>query len=65
MHVGAYSSIASAVQIGGMEYAYWDLSTSCHLSSSFIEGRITTIEPDTWIGSQSVVKQGVTVHRGG
>lgn len=65
VNVGAYSSIASAVQIGGMEHAYWDLSTSSHLTNQNIEGNITNIEPDAWIGSQSIVKQGITIHRGG
>lgn len=63
--IASYCSIASDVHIGGMEHAYWDLSTSTWLSKEFIEGRRTIIEVDVWIASQSIVKQGVTLHMGG
>ena len=63
--IASYCSIASAVQIGGMEHAYWDVSTSAWLSDKHIENKRTIIEADTWIAAQSVVKQGVVLHRGG
>lgn len=62
--IGAYSSIASGVQIGGMEHAYWDLSTSCHLTNQNIAGRTTHIGHDVWIGADSIIKQGITIGDG-
>ncbi len=63
-HIGAYSSIASGVQIGGMEHAYWDISTSCHLSDKHIAGHTTHIGHDVWIGADSIIKQGITIGDG-
>lgn len=64
VEIGAYSSIASGVQIGGMEHAYWDLSTSCHLTDKSIAGNITRIGHDVWIGADSIIKQGITIGDG-
>lgn len=63
--IAPYCSIASAVQVGGMEHAYWDVSTSAWLSDKHMEDRRTVIEPDVWIAAQSIVKQGVRINRGG
>lgn len=62
--IASYCSIASAVQIGGMEHAYWDVSTSAWLGDKHIENKRTIIEADTWIAAQSVVKQGVILRMG-
>ncbi len=64
VEIGAYSSIASGVQIGGMEHAYWDLSTSCHLTDKSIEGNTTHIGHDVWIGADSIIRQGITIGDG-
>lgn len=64
VEIGAYSSIASGVQIGGMEHAYWDLSTSCHLTDKSIAGNITHIGHDVWIGADSIIRQGITIGEG-
>lgn len=63
--IAPYCSIASAVQIGGMEHAYWDVSTSAWLSDKHMADRRTVIEPDVWIAAQSIVKQGVRINLGG
>lgn len=64
VNIGKYTSIASGVQIGGMEHAYWDLSTSCYLTDQNIEGNSTHIENDVWIGADSIIKQGITIGNG-
>lgn len=63
-HIGRYASVASNVQIGGMEHAYWNLSTSCYLTDQNIEGNKTRIEHDAWIAADCIIKQGVTIGAG-
>lgn len=63
-YIGRYASIASNVQIGGMEHAYWDLSTSCYLTDQNIEGHKTRIEHDAWIAADCIIKQGITIGAG-
>lgn len=63
-HIGNYCSFAVGVQVGGMEHAYWDISTSTRLSDSCISGKITSIGHDVWIGADSIIKQGVTIGNG-
>jgi acetyltransferase-like isoleucine patch superfamily enzyme len=62
--VGAYCSIAPAVQIGGMEHPYWELATNTLLTSECIKGKITVIGHDVWIGAGSIIKQGITIGDG-
>lgn len=62
--IGNYSSIAPAVQIGGMQHSYWWLSTSTRLSSECISNKRTTIGHDVWIGAGSIIKQGVIIGDG-
>lgn len=64
VNIGKYTSVASGVQIGGMEHAYWDLSTSCYLTDQNIEGNSTHIGNDVWIGADSIIKQGITIGNG-
>lgn len=63
-HISRYSSIASGVQIGGMEHAYWDLSTSCYLTNQNIAGHTTHIGHDVWIGADCIIKQRITIGDG-
>lgn len=62
--IGNYCSIASAVQIGGMEHSHWYYSTSTFLSDECIFNKRTIIGHDVWIASGSVVKQGITIGNG-
>ena len=63
-HIGNYTSIAPGVQIGGMEHSYWEGSMSTHLSDECVEGNVTRIGNDVWIGAASIVKQGVKIGDG-
>jgi len=62
--IGNYCSIGNNVQIGGCEHAYWDYSSSHHLSDLGIGGKLTTINHDVWIGSGAFIKQGVILGHG-
>ena len=55
-HIGNYTSIAPGVQIGGMEHSYWKGSMSTHLSDECVEGNVTRIGNDVWIGAASIIK---------
>lgn len=63
-YIGNYTSIAPGVQIGGMEHSYWKGSMSTFLSEECIEGKITHIGNDVWIGAASIIKQGVKIGDG-
>lgn len=62
--VGSYCSLAACVMIGGEEHAYWDISTSNHLSDNGISEVDTHIGHDVWIGAQCYVRQGVKIGNG-
>lgn len=62
--IDEYSSIASDVQIGGMEHAYWTHSTSHHLTSYNIESNITHISADCWVAAGCIIKQGISLGLG-
>lgn len=62
--IGNYCSIAPGVQIGGMQHSYWWYSTSYRLSTQCIRGNTTEIGHDVWIGSGSIIKQGVKIGSG-
>ena len=63
--IGNYCSIASQVLIGGMEHPIDKVSTSTLLNDSEdCKSQTTTIGHNVWIGSQSVIKQGVTIGNG-
>lgn len=62
--IGSYCSIASNVHIGGMEHPIQDISMSVLLSDKAVSDNITTIGNDVWIGSQSIIRQGVTIGDG-
>lgn len=61
--IGAYSSIAPHVQIGGMEHPYWEPSTSTYLSDGAKRER-TIIGNDVWIGAAAIIKAGVKIGNG-
>ena len=63
--MGNYCSIASEVLIGGMEHPIDRVSTSTLLNDAEdCKSKTTTIGHNVWIGSQSVIKQGVTIGNG-
>lgn len=62
--IGNYCNLAMGVQIGGMEHSYWKISMSPVLSDECIDGIITHIGNDVWIGADSIIKQGVTIGDG-
>ena len=62
--VGNYCSLSVAVQIGGMEHSYWEISTSTYLSDSCVNGKRTTIGNDVWIGADCIIRQGITIGNG-
>lgn len=62
--IGNYVSIASGVQIGGMEHSYWYPSQSTWLSKKCIIGKTTFIGNDAWIAAGCIIKQGVTIGNG-
>lgn len=62
--IGAYSSIAPGVQIGGLEHPIEELSTSTRLSIGKSKDARTTIGPDVWIAGSSVIRQGVNIGQG-
>lgn len=62
--MGNYCSIATHVLIGGMEHSVNFISTSARLSSKCYSDRITHIGNDVWIGSQVVIKQGISIGNG-
>lgn len=63
--MGNYCSIASQVLIGGMEHPIDKVSTSTLLNDAEdCKSKTTTIGHNVWIGSQSVIKQGVTIGNG-
>ena len=63
-NIGNYCSIAAGVKIGGTEHPWRWGSTSFAISlDQLIEGW-TYIEDDVWIGSNAVLRQGITVGRG-
>lgn len=64
VEIGAYSSIAPGVQIGGLEHPIEELSTSTRLSIRKSKRERTTIGPDVWIAASSVIRQGVTIGQG-
>lgn len=64
VNMGNYCSIASAVLIGGMEHSVTHVSTSARLSDSGYSDRITNIGHDVWIGSQVIIRQGVSIGTG-
>ena len=57
--MGCYCSIGPAVQIGGMEHPYWEVSTSAWLGKC--ESKRTKIGNDVWIGGNVMVLPGVTI----
>ena len=61
--IGAYTSIAPHVQIGGMEHPYWEPSTSTYLSTG-AKREHTIIGNDVWIGAAAIVKAGVKIGDG-
>lgn len=63
-NIGNYTSIAPGVQIGGMEHSYWKGSMSTYLSEECVEGNVTRIGNDVWIGAASIIKQGVKIGDG-
>lgn len=62
--MGNYCSVASAVLIGGMEHSVNHISTSAKLSNHGYCNHITNIGNDVWIGSQVIIRQGVTIGTG-
>lgn len=62
--IGSYCSLASDVMIGGEEHAYWDISTSNHLSDNGISENDTIIGHDVWIGAQCYIRQGIKIGDG-
>lgn len=64
VNMGNYCSIASAVLIGGMEHSVTNISTSARLSNSGYSDHITKIGHDVWIGSQVIIRQGITIGTG-
>lgn len=71
VRMGNYCSIANSVKLGELEHDLGCISTSTHIFNpkyriSNFAGikQPTVIEDDVWIGSNAVVLQGVTVHRG-
>lgn len=62
--IGNYCSIAPAVQIGGMEHSYQNLTTCNHLSSDQEYGKETIIGDDVWLGAGCIIKQGIKIGRG-
>ena len=62
--MGNYCSIAPNVMIGGMEHSYWEVSTSPCLSDSGVTDKQTVIGHDVWIGTQSIIKQGIKIGNG-
>lgn len=62
--IGSYCSIAPAVQIGGMEHNFSDMSTCVHLNMEQYYGTQTIIEEDVWVGAGAIIKQGVKIGRG-
>ena len=63
--MGNYCSIASQVLIGGMEHPIHKVSTSTLLNDpDDCKSDTTIIGHNVWIGSQSVIKQGVHIGNG-
>lgn len=62
--IGNYSSIAAFVVIGAMEHSHWALSTSTHLSSEGYSDKTTIIGNDVWIGTNCIIRQGITIGTG-
>ena len=62
--MGNYCSIASSVQIGGMEHSWWTYSTSTRLSDECYLGRTTHIGNDVWIAASAIIRQGVKIGDG-
>lgn len=62
--IGAYTCIASGVQIGGMEHPHWELTISPKLTNDYIFGKKTIIGHDVWIGANVIIKQGVKIGNG-
>jgi acetyltransferase-like isoleucine patch superfamily enzyme len=62
--IGNYCNLAMGVQIGGMEHSYRAVSMSPVLSNECIDGIITHIGNDVWIGADSIIKQGITIGDG-
>lgn len=60
--IGNYCSIGPAVQIGGMEHPYWEISTSAWLGRCI--SKRTLLGDDVWIGAGSIIKQGITIGNG-
>ena len=59
-HMANLGDTLSYVRVGGR-----DVSTSAWLGDKHIENKRTIVEADTWIASQSIVKQGVILRRMG
>lgn len=64
VEIGNYTSIAAFVVIGAMEHSHWALSTSTHLSSEGYSDKMTIIGNDVWIGTNCVIRQGITIGHG-
>lgn len=65
VEMGNYCSIASQVLIGGMEHPIRNVATSTLLNDPESFKSLTTIiGHNVWIGSQSVIKQGVRIGNG-
>jgi acetyltransferase-like isoleucine patch superfamily enzyme len=62
--LGNYCSVAAGTKIGGMEHSWWWGSTSPRISPHNLDGRLTLIEDDVWIGSNAVIRQGLSIGRG-
>ena len=62
--IGNYCSLAMGVQVGGMEHSYMDVSMSPRLSDKCVDGIITQIGHDVWIGADSIIKQGIRIGNG-
>jgi len=61
--IGNYCSIASGTKIGGSEHSWWWGSTSARIRPSSPDKQ-TTIGHDVWIGSNAVIRQGVSIGHG-
>jgi acetyltransferase-like isoleucine patch superfamily enzyme len=65
VRMGNYCSIASQVLIGGMEHPIHKVSTSTLLNNpEDCKSETTIIGHNVWVGSQSVIRQGVHIGNG-
>ena len=64
VRIGSYCSIAGSVVVGAMEHSHWAYSTSSFLSDEGYDDKYTIIGHDVWIGTNCIIRQGVTIGEG-